>query len=117
MSTRSTIGILNSNDTVTRIYCHFDGYLEGVGQTLKDHFNTEEKVRELLSMGDASSICGTIKECCFYKRDRKEENTDAKICPIYNWIIDGTDFYYLFHPETNEWKYQDCCEQSELVLF
>lgn len=36
MSTRSAIGKLNENGTVDGVYCHFDGYPDGVGQTLMD---------------------------------------------------------------------------------
>ena len=36
MSTRSYIGKKHNDDTFTAIYCHFDGYPEGVGQTLVD---------------------------------------------------------------------------------
>ena len=41
MSTHATIWIKNSNDTFTGIYCHFDGYLSGVGDTLLKHYNVE----------------------------------------------------------------------------
>jgi len=35
MATRSRIAIENQDGTVTSIYCHFDGYLSGVGKLLK----------------------------------------------------------------------------------
>jgi hypothetical protein len=35
MSTRSRIAIENQNGSVTSIYCHFDGYISGVGKTIK----------------------------------------------------------------------------------
>jgi len=56
MSTNSSIGIKNENDTVTSIYCHFDGYLSGVGQVLLDHYNTEELTKSLIGLGDLSSV-------------------------------------------------------------
>ena len=31
MSTRSSIAVQNPDGTVAAVYCHFDGYLEGVG--------------------------------------------------------------------------------------
>ena len=51
MSTPSSIGIKNENGTVTSIYCHFDGYLSNNGQILLDHYNTEEKVKQLIALG------------------------------------------------------------------
>jgi len=67
MSTRSRIGIVNKDGTVRSIYCHFDGYPEGVGETLRKHYNTPEKINELLDLGDIS----TLGE--FYEKDLAEE--------------------------------------------
>lgn len=73
MSTRSFICIKNRNGSYDGIYCHFDGYPEGVGNVLFDHYNTEKKARELIENGDMSCIGDTIENCCFYHRDREEK--------------------------------------------
>jgi hypothetical protein len=44
MSTRSMIGIQQEDGKIEAIYCHYDGYPEGVGQTLADHYQTTDKV-------------------------------------------------------------------------
>ena len=36
MSTCSMIGIVDNACQVASVYCHFDGYLEGVGRTLAE---------------------------------------------------------------------------------
>lgn len=51
MGTRSRIGILESNVSVTSIYCHWDGYVEHHGPILRDHYATVEKVRALIALG------------------------------------------------------------------
>ena len=56
MSTHATIWIKNSNDTFTGIYCHFDGYLSGVGDTLLKHYNVESAAAGLISLGAISSL-------------------------------------------------------------
>ena len=56
MSTRCRIGIENKNGTITSIYCHHDGYLEGVGEILVNHYKAEEKIRKLMELGDMSSL-------------------------------------------------------------
>ena len=48
MSTRCRIGIENKDGTITSIYCHHDGYLEGVGEILVNHYKNEEKIRKLM---------------------------------------------------------------------
>ena len=45
MSTRSVIGITDRNGDGQLIYCHFDGYPEGAGLTLLQHWQDESKVR------------------------------------------------------------------------
>lgn len=75
MSTRSWIFIDNGEEKSPRfrgIYCHFDGYLDGVGEDLKEHYDSEDKVRSIIEQGDASSIRETIEKCRFYHRDNNE---------------------------------------------
>lgn len=56
MGTRSTIAILRADGTVSQIYCHWDGYIDHNGRILFDHYNTAEKVEELIALGDLSSL-------------------------------------------------------------
>ena len=90
MSTRSRIGIVNSDKTVSSIYCHFDGYPQGNGQTLLNHFTTKHQVQKLIDLGDISFLrrsteapaghrfADAMPECTVaYGRDRGETNTEA----------------------------------------
>ena len=72
MATRSTIAIEQTDGTVRQVYCHWDGYLEHVGQVLLDNYQTPGVVGELISFGDISSLEERIVETCFYGRDRGE---------------------------------------------
>lgn len=56
MSTRSRIGLELASGKIKSIYCHWDGYPEGVGATLKAHYTNPEKIEELLSLGDISCL-------------------------------------------------------------
>lgn len=56
MSTRSRIAMLANDNKVVSIYCHFDGYPDGVGKYLLNFHNTEEKVSMLISLGDLSCL-------------------------------------------------------------
>jgi hypothetical protein len=57
MSTRSSIAVLQERDgSVISIYCHWDGYLSGVGETLLNHYNTYERANELVALGALSSL-------------------------------------------------------------
>lgn len=62
MSTRSTISIQRDDGTIDSIYCHHDGYPEGNGKILLKHYDTEEKVKDLISLGDISFLGPTTTE-------------------------------------------------------
>ncbi|MBL8048106.1 MAG: hypothetical protein JNJ45_05440 [Chthonomonas sp.] len=120
MSTRSFIG-RKVDFGFEAIYCHFDGYLAGVGTTLLKHYTTDEKVKQLLELGDISSLGSEIGEkhdfdnkteetanwTRAYHRDRGEEfrsrisfNTLKEFvdCAKESWaeyiyLWDGTDWF------------------------
>jgi hypothetical protein len=93
MSTRSYVGYLDSTTKkIHYIYVHFDGYPSGVGEDIQP-YDTEEKVKAMLMMGDRSTIKGP------YYKDRGEMNTGphSALCEI-SYILegDGIDYLYLF---------------------
>ena len=49
--------LLNPNHATgfTKLYCHFDGYLEGVGFELMQVYNTFDRAKALVEAGDMSS--------------------------------------------------------------
>jgi hypothetical protein len=111
MSTRSMIGMVNENGAVTGIYCHWDGYPEHNGRILRDHYTTPAKIRSLLKLGDLSSLGPEIGKkhkfesttnpewCTAYKRDRREEDTDAVLyASVEEFLADnrGQDYTYLY---------------------
>lgn len=105
MSTRSTITLKKEDGTFARIYCHFDGYVEGgVGSVLAAYYSTYELVDELIKMGDASYIKENIETSYFYGRDRHEKNTQCLFFKDLNDFEDKNrfeDFNYIFID--NQW--------------
>lgn len=90
MGTRSRIGLRNDDGTVRSIYTHWDGYPRHHGPILLQHYNTPEKVTELLDLGDLSVLAPEIGEkqnfdarvdkrvmCLAYGRDRGEKDCKA----------------------------------------
>jgi len=56
MATRSRIGIVNEDGTVSSIYCHWDGYPSNNGRILVDHYTDREKVKKLVELGSISFL-------------------------------------------------------------
>lgn len=98
MSTRCTISIALPDGKIKSIYCHHDGYLSGVGKTLFEEYDTEEKIHELLAHGDLSSLSGYLSS---YK-ERGETGTDAQIYPSMDYV-ENQQFNYLF--KDGKWFY------------
>jgi hypothetical protein len=72
MATRSRIAIENESGIVNSIYCHFDGYVDGVGITLFKHYD-KEKLQKLIELGDISSLGESTIDTVAYCRDRGED--------------------------------------------
>jgi hypothetical protein len=101
MATRSTIALEFADGTVQQVYCHWDGYLSNNGVLLQNNYSDPFVLRELIDLGDVSSlgkIVGTKHDfsrldtqmpedeyerlygdmTTFYGRDRGETGTGAK---------------------------------------
>ena len=83
MATRSIIAKLDDKG-VQAIYCHNDGYLSNNGKILDQHYQDEDKVDELLLLGDCSSLRDTIEDTNFYHRDKNEPYSRVKAVNLNN---------------------------------
>jgi hypothetical protein len=113
MATRSLIGVMHG-DKCKAVYCHFDGYLEGVGKTLLENYDSA-KANHLVSLGDISVLAENIVIpefvehsfenraegiTVFYGRDRGETGIDFKVFHDYDEVLDFADgcmleYYYI----------------------
>jgi hypothetical protein len=120
MGTRSTIAVKHG-DRIKAVYCHWDGYVEGVGATLLEHYQASPKANNLVALGNISSLQADIGEqhafskfdtpgiemrvhnedwCTFYGRDRGEPGqefksfgTEAEWMDYYDGS--GAEYYYI----------------------
>ena len=126
MSTQSEICIVDKNGKVRGIYCHFDGYLSGVGKTLKNYYKDEKTVNKLIDLGDIRELGKKIdpdpsKEHNFingqkdvttaYHRDRgeplsidKAKSLDELIEYIMDMDIETIEYLYIF--KNGKWYYR-----------
>lgn len=112
MSTNSSISI-KIKDKYQSQYCHWDGYITGVGRYLFENYNTKEKVEELLSYGDLSSISDTINSCVFYHRDKNEA---LNIGTLEDLPYNSQEFDYVYEDENwfimKYWRYDDVTDEE-----
>jgi len=118
MATRSKIGVMNTDGTVKGIYCHWDGYPEGVGRMLVQHYNSTELANKLMDLGNLSSIGSEIGHkhsfdhhdpsmCTAYGRDRGEANCEARLYASrreFSVANSWEDYIYLW--DADAWLYK-----------
>ena len=120
MGTRSTIALEFADGTVEQVYCHWDGYLSNNGRILQEHYSDPFVLRDLIDLGDISSLKPTIGTqhafsrlevpmdgeaydklygdmTTFYGRDRGETGVDSKK------FLDFQD--YLVRHQYEEYEY------------
>ena len=105
MATRSRIGIELKDGSILSAYHHWDGYPEWLGRILNTHYNTKDKVSELIDGGDMSS--------CWSDKIWGDELPEGKYAPEYysargencpprhdadmeEFFSDGEEYSYIF---------------------
>ena len=94
MGTRSTIALEFADGSVSQVYCHWDGYLDNNGQILSQNYMDPFVVRELIDLGDFSSLRESVEETREGAYSERGEDCSAR--------------RYM-----NADEYFDCCQQEE----
>lgn len=125
MATRSLIGKVLPDGQIISIYCHFDGYPEGVGETLKTHYQDESKVDQLMALGNISSLAEEIGEahdfntcpsgqCNAYGRDGKESGNESIVSHSMQGFMNlanGSCAEYIYIYVNGEWRFSRVTDQ------
>jgi len=113
MGTHCTIGYEREDGTIVASYCHYDGYMSGVGAKLVCQYSDIEKIKKLVSFGNMSSLMNKIMPSVrsthsfdtpeadvtvFYHRDRGE-------LWAYNAHIEYDSFDEWFEASQEEYNY------------
>lgn len=142
MATRARIGIQNEDGTITAAYQHWDGYPGGLGYNLVDYWTNADKVREAISLGNASKwgfIVGDKIDFddrqnpmhdlqnVYYMRDRGEQDQGPKTYKdeadyLARGFNSGEEYIYLLKntgkkdylgKPVGEWFFADYNEGSQ----
>lgn len=127
MATRSTIALEYADGTVDQIYAHWDGYIEHNGKILFEHYSNPFKLREMMDLGDLSSLApeiGTVhafgsiegnmsseeyqnlygQMTTFYGRDRGEKDIVARRFANFDDYKKNhqyEEYEYILRPDSN----------------
>ena len=117
MGTHSRIGIQLADESILSVYCHWDGYPEWLGRTLKTHYNARSLAEELIDGGDMSScwtddrwddsgVKGVYGPQYYSQRNENcPPRLDADLCEYL--LPDGCEEYHYIYTLNNEWVCYD----------
>jgi hypothetical protein len=112
MSTRSNIGIRETDGIVHTIYCHSDGYPSYNGRILLDHYTDESAVRDLIGLGDLSFLTPTLEKTIAYHRDRGELKAEPHTFAPGSRVREN-DYAYVWDVTESRWYW---CDDLELKV-
>lgn len=133
MGTRSSIAVVHQDNSVSQIYCHWDGYLSHNGKMLMQHYPTLSQAEELVSLGDMSSLREKIHPdpmfphdfdnnqkdvCIYYGRDSGDEFVEtSKSASIQEFLAErmGEEFDYIYYGDRWYLMVVDGKDQTHLL--
>ena len=123
MATRSIICRTIGNGLVRGIYCHFDGYPNGVGEILYNCYQSARRLDQLFKRGDISSLGPTPNRAThpfgWSPKYGVEEEYAAFVCPE-NDIVSGShhiDVEYVYLWRKGAWWVAENEFEKELKPF
>ncbi len=121
MSTNAYIYIKRDENSYEGIYCHYDGYISGVGATLYKFYDDVGKINQLINLGDISSLdkeCSNIPKyetfsdfgrgiripgyTFAYHRDAKEPKRKSSYLTLEE-IKKSNTYSYIWNNNTQSW--------------
>jgi len=122
MSTSSNIAYYDTETSLIHcVYCHSDGYPSWNGKILLENYNDDDKIKELISFGDMSSLNKNIHPtgphtfnynnreegvCVFYGRDRGYSDVEAKIFTNEEDFLKYGDNDYTYYYKDSVWLFK-----------
>jgi hypothetical protein len=110
MATRSRIAVELEKGRVISVYCHNDGYVEGVGQRLMAKFpngTDSSLIESYINEGDRSTVDLSYKE---WRDEDCPPNHDASVSNFFNGDIE--EYGYLYTAE-GEWLVKKAASRYE----
>lgn len=114
MATRSRIGLELKDGSILSAYAHWDGYPEWMGRILRTHYNTKDKVAELIDGGDMSSPWTnagfsneTVAQGPLYYSQRGEDTPPRLDKDLCEYLLPNKSEEYAYVFRNGEWVCYD----------
>lgn len=106
MASRSTIGILNNDNTITEIYCHWDGYIAHNGYILNRFYKTEKQVRALINGGAINNLGITPERISDKQHEEELKNCSMELKKVSQKPCYDPNYDYIFNKFSENKNYK-----------
>jgi len=98
MSTNSVVAYLRKDGSIVSSYVHYDGYETGVGMTLLEHYNSDERALAVSVGGYYSSLGEDLNESLNASVHTEEVEMFDSMTEFEEYLMDNThlEFGYLW---------------------
>ena len=98
MSTNSVVAYLRSDGSIVSSYVHYDGYETGVGMTLLEHYNSDERALAVSVGGYYSSLSEDLRESLESSVHNDEPEMFDSMTEFETYLMDNShlEFGYLW---------------------
>ena len=113
MATRSRIAIELSDGTVKSVYCHNDGYFDGVGKELMKQFPEGTEPIELeyfINEGDRTTVDMSYKEW------RGEDVPADDVDSVNEFFSGDIEEYGYLYTQEGKWLAKHCSDMGPILL-
>lgn len=105
MSTRSLIWQEQGDGSFKGIYCHHDGYIKGVGETLLKYYANYDRLTRLINLGGLSSLgmyIEPLQEGCHMRFDFSNFTQRFEFDNIHTFDDPQEDVCVAYHRDRGE---------------
>ncbi len=105
MSTNAIIAYKNYKDEYVGTYVHWDGYMDGVGKMLLNHYNNENKAWQITGVGYISSLLPTIFETVKEARHEENPRESKTVKDFDNYLGEfcSVEYVYIYDEVKEKW--------------
>ena len=98
MSTNSVVAYLRKDGSIVSSYVHYDGYETGVGMTLLEHYNSDERALAVSVGGYYSSMSEDLRESLESSVHNEEPEMFDSMTEFETYLMDNShlEFGYLW---------------------
>ena len=98
MSTNSVVAYLRSDGSIVSSYVHYDGYETGVGMTLLEHYNSDERALAVSVGGYYSSLSEDLRESLESSVHTEEADEFVSMEEFEEYLMENShlEFGYLW---------------------